>query len=693
MKKLPFYPNTIALFFFFGVFFNFFMGITETQAFWTTEGPYGGDVKCLAMASNPDIIYAGTSKGVFKTVDGGTTWTQTAFPPMPLRTIQVAPQGQCQTASATSGNGELAHVVYIGTNVGIYNSMDGLETWDLIGPLWEKVNAIAVDPLKPCLLYAGTGDDDPQSQSIGKIFKSTDGGETWQEKVAYGWMDAVEAILIDSDNSDHIYAGAYGTYGFWKSTDEGENWENSKISTINPNKVYALTMTPAGYSPDAILAIAGDGVYKSTNQGESWVELTNAPSNPLTIAVDPNNPNVIYSGNRYSQGRFFKSNDAGDTWSVSGNGLPRQGRPSSIVIDPRNSTLFVGLPEGAVFKSTDGAENWNFSSQGMTGRIDIADLAIHPASKNTVFAAVKGDGHCLAKTTNGGASWNYLSDSDTNQGAVAIAPQNPFTIYSGIGWAHRGNHQYSLKKSTDEGQSWTRTGYFLITTLGSHYLGTSDIWVNPNNSYTILVAVIGDPIDGAGLYKSTDAGKTWQSPPGLNVSVTTLAADPNDSEIVYIGTEDGYVNRSTDCGGSSWEQITPSDEWAGVVWDIEVDIDSRVWAATDKGLMKWYGNGADHWEKLSGLPSDEITALAIDRSTTPEIFYVGTGGSGIFFSKDGGDSWIPFNEGLGGLSITKLGISATQPKMLYASTAYSGVWSRRLSPEAIPWIPLLLLGN
>ena len=79
---------------------------------------------------------------------------------------------------------------------------------------------------------------------------------------------------------------------------------------------------------------------------------------------------------------------------------------------------------------------------------------------------------------------------------------------------------------------------------------------------------------------------------------------------------------------------------------------------------------------MTGLPTDDITALAIDRSTTPGIIYVGTGEDGVFVSEDGGNTWTSFNEGLGNLSITKLAISASLPKMLYAGTAYGGVWSR-----------------
>jgi len=94
---------------------------------------------------------------------------------------------------------------------------------------------------------------------------------------------------------------------------------------------------------------------------------------------------------------------------------------------------------------------------------------------------------------------------------------------------------------------------------------------------------------------------------------------------------------------------------------------------------------------LTGLPTDDLTALAIDRSTTPGIVYVGTGEDGVFVSQDGGSTWLPFNEGLGNLSITKLAISASQPKILYAGTAYGGVWKFALTPSVYEiYLPLIL---
>ncbi|GAG32407.1 unnamed protein product, partial [marine sediment metagenome] len=241
--------------------------------------------------------------------------------------------------------------------------------------------------------------------------------------------------------------------GFRKSTDGGETWVGRQVGPYWPwDAVVALAMTPTGFSPATIYAVGNKDVYKSTDLGETW-EPTGTPSisggSPWALAVDPNNPNVIYVGTHYYKGRFYKSMDGGNTWSIKANGLPPD-CPSSIVIDPRNSDVYVGLSEGGVYKSTDGAESWNFSSQGMINTF-IEGLAVDPTSSDTAFAVIKGDGHYLAKTTNGGNSWDYLVGSPTDLGTVTIDPQNPSTIWVGDGMDYTG--VCSVYDSTDGGQS------------------------------------------------------------------------------------------------------------------------------------------------------------------------------------------------------------------------------------------------
>jgi len=191
------------------------------------------------------------------------------------------------------------------------------------------------------------------------------------------------------------------------------------------------------------------------------------------------------------------------------------------------------------------------------------------------------------------------------------------------------------------------------------------------------------------LKRTINGGDTWSYVGGPS---RTIAADPDDSSYMYYGfqhwissTSVGNVYSSSN-GGATWGEVSLNETWPGAAFvrDLEANreplgeyVYRPVYAATSSGLIKSVVNGSDwSWEKVSGLPTDNIKALAIDLSTVPGVIYVGTDDAGVFVSDDGGSIWTPLNEGLGDLNITKLAVSKAEPKMLYAGTAYGGVWSR-----------------
>lgn len=640
--------------------FYFTPQVYSQPSTWTSGGPYvDTDIYSLAMAvTDPDILYAGTPRGVFKSVDSGINWTRTGNLLALTRTVQVDPTD--------------SDVVFAGTDDGIYKSKDGGSTWiqkGLAGVEW--VNTITIDPRDPDILYAGTGK--PMSYWTGEIvgiFKSSDGGETWQEKLIETDpgqdYDAITSILVDTDNSSTVYAATYN--GFLKSTDGGETWVSKEIQgRFRPDYVVALAMTPAGTNPPAIYAIKNfdrAGVYKSQDGGETWAD-TNIPnidgSSPWAMAVDPNNPNVIYVGT--PDGRFgsyehlYKSTNGGNSWSLKDSGLPdsRRSTPSSIVIDPRNSDVYVGIEDGGVYKSTDGAGNWNILGNTMD-LASIHHLAVHPTLSSTVLAPVNSAG--LAKTTDGGGSWDFLPGGRSS-GPIAYYPQNPSIIWAGGGT--------SVSRSTDNGENWTSLR-FLNCTPGPCESAASAILIRPENSDHLLVATSSW---GGVFARTTDGGQNWSQ---LGFTTTALAADPNNSDVVYTGKENrAQVFRYNNVWESAGAiEITGE---TGNVRDMEVDSDSKLYVAGSNGFWTW--DGAD-WERLTGISSDDITALTIDRTITPGILYVGTGEDGVFVSEDGGITWIEFNDGLESLSINVLAVSDGEPKMIYAGTA-RGLWSTELS--------------
>lgn len=647
-----------------------FAGAPSSASVWTSGGPFGGDIVCLEMAqTDSDIIYAGTNTAVFKSVDGGATWRRTGFPD-----VIEGEETRIREAGVTVIR--IAHddpaVVYAGTEEkGLFKSTDGGETWSRKGLAGLTINDIAVDPTKSNVLYAGTGHR-VYSQP-GRVYKSSDGGETWEvalEVEEYASGNCVLSLLVDSDDSRIVYAGVKGwDKQVYKSTDAGATWTGKDVGEGTGQDVDELVMTPEGFSPAAIYARSGESrIYKSTDRGETWRQIGMDLSFPIVdLTVSPIDPDVVYAAHYEPDAEFYKTTDGGETWSRQAtSGLP-PGPLSDMVISSATE-MIAGSAEG-VFMSEDGARTWGFSSHGMISTF-IEDIAVVPGSSDTVYATVQGD-FPLAKSTDAGVSWHYLDSGPVDLSAVACDPLNPKTVWIGEGYQH--GYDYFVYKSIDEGVSWAAINCVHLTNGGTNK--TMAIRIRENNSDAILVGAQKEP---GFLARSIDGGQNWD---GIMTRVFALALDPNDPDIAYWGSQErGQVFRHRNIwqeSVGSFDIIAPD---FGDVRDIAVDSNSTVFVAAEDGLWQWLGANADpDWEKLAGLPSDDITALAVDRTTTPDTLYAGTKDEGVFFSRFDQNQWTALGFPIPTPSIHRLALGSGPQKRLYAGTTARGVWSRAIA--------------
>lgn len=661
--------------------------VTTQPGRWMSNGPYGGGVWDLAMSiSNPDVLYAVMDgAGLFKTISGGDSWSQVASPPEGISRIYVVPNNPA--------------VVYAGTANGIYKSVDGGATWTHKGLTGILVRTIAIDPSNPQVVYLGAA----IGSSTGVVFKSTDAGEIWQQKFSAEnlW---VNTLLVDTTTPDRIYLGASGEpqgvgglpQGLRISSDGGDSWTSRKVTTLSSEAVFALAMTPMGYTSPVLYASERSAMYKSIDGGLTWIKLVQT-SGDHSLAVDMQNPNVVYAGggggrslpnsptsdwypyNLGSKSTLRRSADNGATWTRKDDGLPGE-VATSIVIDPRNGRVFVGLRSAGVYRSTDDGSSWQFASHGITAT-NIQDLAVDPAGSGRVIAAIEGPSHPMAVTAGAGEPWAYLigDDKPTNVGAVTVDPTHPGTWYAGDGLIGNWRWVYTFR-STDAGNAWT-ANQLLYKTEGPVgqvvYHRVFAMAVDPGNAGTVLAALAEQRTAYGGVYKSSDAGASWSRT--LPDWATSLAFDPASPGRVYAGAmRYGKVFRSSD-SGTTWTQIGGSTLEALRVYDIAVTLNGHVYVATNGGLQKW--NGAA-WSAATGLPQAPTIALATDRSSNPGAIYVGTTTHGVYVSRDDGATWTPFNEELGNLYVTELEISNGPTKTLHAGTAYGGVWSIDISSKA-----------
>jgi photosystem II stability/assembly factor-like uncharacterized protein len=300
-----------------------------------------------AIAINPkrpDFVYITTNDRVYKTKDGGETWT-------------VITQGMgAARILSLAVHPELTSTLYAGTmGDSVYRSMDGGQRWSIINAGMKEhvsvVNSFAFHPEDRNIFFAGT--------TVG-VFKTENGGLMWEEMPNKG-MDSVYVvtIIVDKDDPEVLFIGTSG--GVYRTSDGGATWQlqgkgmiHSVIETGLELGVNWLVQDPV--NTDTIYAATTNGAYKSEDHGASWTKMAGGLSNGFIpqILIDYKNPSVLYAG---STEGIYKSSDHGRTWTRSDEDLPSK-NIRIMAMNPKNpEVLYTGTQRG-LFKTVDGGLHW-----------------------------------------------------------------------------------------------------------------------------------------------------------------------------------------------------------------------------------------------------------------------------------------------------------------------------------------------
>ncbi len=325
---------------------------------WITHGPNLATSSLAIDPGNPSTIYAGTRGGVFKSTDGGATWS----------------------------------------NIGLSNT-----------------TTLAIDFVNPNILYAGTFSSDVVFHPGGAfLFKSTDGGATWSNSSSPIDFD-IALLVMDPSSSNTLYAGSAGEAAgaggiiLWKSTDAGATWSGGFTGNIglyswglaiNPVNSQILYAPGDLWSTDRIPQVIDSGLFKSMDGGANWSATGLTNTFVQAVAIDPVNPNTLYAGtidygvaNTPFRG-LLKSTDAGASWFPINNGLSdllsARSAVTAILVDHDNPNIvYAGTSGSGVFKTTDGGANWSPFNKGLTN-LNIRALALAPGNSNALYAGTSG---------------------------------------------------------------------------------------------------------------------------------------------------------------------------------------------------------------------------------------------------------------------------------------------------------------
>jgi photosystem II stability/assembly factor-like uncharacterized protein len=660
---------------------------------WRCIGPpRGGRVVAVAGDPlNPAVFYFGAcAGGVWKTDDAGTYWYNISDGYFKTASVGAIAVSESDPNVIYAGMGESCIRLDVSYGDGVYKSTDGGKTWTHLGLADTRhIARIRIHPHNPDIVYvAALGHIFGPHQQRG-VFRSTDGGKTW-EHVLYKSGDAGAADLsLDPQNPRLLYAALWQVRrDFWSLTSGG---------------------------PDS-------GLYKSTDGGTTWTEITNNPGLPkglkgrMGVAVSPAKAGRVWATIEAEDCGLFRSDDGGATWELVSDNRDLQGRPwyyQHVFADPQDPDT-VWILNYQTWKSLDGGRTF---SQVTTPHGDNHDLWIDPRHPQRMIEGNDG-GACV--TFNGGDSWSTIYNQLTAQfyhvatdnqfpyrvygtqqdntaisvpsrthkgtipwsdcytvgtsesGYIAVHPDNPNIVVSGAIGSSPGGGGNLLRYDHSTGQIRIVTIWPELTTgygakdMKYRFQWTYPILFSPHDGNMLYVA-------GNIIFRSTDQGSSWapvspdltrndvskMEPSGGPITKDTSGAEtygtvfalvesPLQKGLLWAGSDDGLVHMSQD-GGATWHNITPPQlpEWT-LISMIEAsphDAASAYLAATryklddNRPMLYKTSDYGETWVDLSqGIPEDDYTRVIRADPVRRGLLYVGTE-TGIYVSYDDGATW------------------------------------------------------
>ena len=648
---------------------------------WRCIGPFRGGrtVAATGVPNNPNLFYIGVNNGgVWKTTDAGRTWFP-IFDSQPTGSIGALAVAPSNPNVIYVGSGEGLRRPDLSTGDGIYKSTDAGNTWQHLGLRdGQQIANILIDPQDPNRVFVAVLGHPYGPNSERGVFRSTDGGETWQ-KILYKDDDIGAADLaFDPKNPQIIYTDLWSSRrppwttgnpleghsgGLFKSTDGGETWHpltkglptNAQglgrigfgISPSSPNRIYALV--------DAAPEVGG--LYRSDDAGESWQRVNHEQriwgrgSDFAWVRVSPENPDIIYICNTST----YRSTDAGTSFTAI-KGAPGGDDYHAVWINPENPRIILLAADQGATISVNGGETWSSWYNQPTAQF------YHVITDNQFpYWVYGGQQESGSAGTASRSDWGAITFRDWHPvgteeyGYVAPDPLHPNLIYGG----KVTRFDMMTGQTQDVSPVLLRTGKY-------RFNRTAPLIFSPAAPHTLY---LGSNV----LFKTTDAGHSWQVispdltredpgvPPNLGNMIASdpaqgkhrgviysLAPSPLDANLIWAGTDDGLIWLTRD-GGQNWREVSPPGLTA---WSKIAQLDAShfdpngVYAAVNRFRLDDLHpyiyrthDGGQTWEKITtGLPDDAAVNVVREDPVRQGLLFAGTERA-IYVSFNDGDSW------------------------------------------------------
>ncbi len=681
-----------------------------SEMHWREIGPLrGGRTRAaVGVPGQPNVFYIGAvNGGVWKTTDFGRTW-QPIFDQEPTGSIGAIVVAPSDPNIVYVGSGEGLHRPDLSVGDGIYKSTDAGKTWTHLGLRdGQQISQMAVDPHDPNRLFVAVAGHPYGPNKERGVYRSSDGGQTFQAVLQKGENVGAAGVVIDPSNPNTVYATLWearegpwenaewnGTDGgIFKSTDGGQNWQQLSgglpagivqayvaIGTSNPQRLFASVATK-----DKV------DLYRSDDGGATWVIATNDPRPRGRIgggdlpmpAIDPKNPDVTYMTSTVT----WKSIDGGKTWTGF-RGAPGGDDYQNIWINPNDpKTILLASDQGAII-TVNGGKSWSSWYNQPTAQ--MYHVSADNAFPYRVCSGQQESGSaCVRSRGNDGEitfrDWHPVAAEE--YGYVAPDPLDPDIVYGGKLTRYNRHTTQAQNVSPVVGRP---PGYRVVR--------TQPVVFSPVDPHLLFFAAntLWTTRDGGQTWKQISPDltrKTWEVPASVGIFkseasaqpsqrgvIYAVAPSPKDVNLIWAGTDDGLIWLTTD-GGAHWNNVTPPElsAWQKVsIIEASHHDPQTAYAAINTlrldDLHPYIYRTRDSgktWTKITtGIPDDENVNAVREDTQRKGLLFAATERA-VYVSFDDGDHWQSLRLNMPATSVRDLAIKDDD---LLAGTHGRGFW-------------------
>lgn len=678
-------------------------------------GPALTSGRILDLAIHPDhpsTWYLATVGGVWKTTNAGISWnpvfdTQSSYS---IGCVTIDPNNPLVVWVGSGENNSQRSVSY---GDGVYKSVDGGKTWTNVGlKSSEHIGKIVVDPRDSDTVYVAAQGPLWSPGGDRGLYKTTDGGKTWKAVLSISENTGVTDVVMDPRDSNVLYAASYQrrrhvwtlVHGgpesaVYKSVDGGANW--TKLTSGLPKEELGrvgLAISPA--NPDVVYALVeaargAGGLFRSEDAGANWQKrgsyVPGSAQYYQELFLHPTDVDTLYSVDVYLQ----VTTDGGKTWANAGEAFKHVDN-HVVWIDPRNTDhLLVGC-DGGLYESYDRARTWRFIPN-----LPITQFYRVEVDNDKPFYNIYGgtqDNFSLAgpsrtRTRHGITNQDWYITLGGDGFETVVDPTDPNILYAQAQYGElnrfdrRSGERVDIKPQPGLGEPALRFNWDSPVIISPHshtrlYFAAQKVFRSDDRGNTWR-SVSPDLTQQIDRNKLKVMGKVWgpeavargasTSPYG---NIVSLAESPKQEGLLYVGTDDGLVQVSED-GGQSWRK---QDRFPGVPDDTYVSRlepsahdAGTVFAAFDNHkigdfkpyLLKSTDRGRT-WTSIAGdLPKNGTVYAVVQDHVDPNLLFAGTEFA-AYFSVDGGKRWIKLS-GLPTIAVRDLAIQRRENDLVLAT--------------------------